>query len=89
MTEKAVPKSVEPNEHHKDVLGRDLLPGQVVAFCERNSLRVGKIERLTGKMTRVQPFSKRAWGNGYLKYGRDMVVLEGEDVLMYVLKSGL
>lgn len=82
-------KSVEANEHHVDLLGRPLHPGQVVAFCERNTMRVGKIERLTGKMTRVKPYKGQVWGDGYLKYGRDMVILEGEDVMMYVLKSGL
>lgn len=89
LTERKKIESVEANEHHFDILGRQLRPGQVVAFCERNSLRIGKIERLTGKMTRIKPYKGQMWGDGYLKYGRDMVVLEGEDVLMYVLKSGL
>lgn len=89
MSENKVPKSVEPNDNHKDILGRDLRPGQVIAFSQRNMLKVGRVERLTDKMARIQPFTKRAWGNGYLKYGSDMVILEGEDVLMYVLKSGL
>jgi len=89
MSEKAIPKSVEPNENHKDILGRDLRPGQVIAFSQRNMLHVGKVERLTEKMARIQPFHKQRWGNGYLKYCSDMVILEGEDVLMYVLKSGL
>jgi len=82
-------KSVEANEHHYDLLGREMAPGHIVAYCERNRMIIGRIERLTGKMIRVKPITDRSRFDGYLKYPSDTVILHGEDVMMHVLKTGL
>jgi hypothetical protein len=74
---------------HKDKLGRVLKVGDCVAYPESNRLEIGTIKKVTPKMTMVAELgSKIKWynGNGHRKYPGDLVLLEGPEVTMYLLR---
>jgi hypothetical protein len=74
---------------HKDKLGRVLKVGDCVAYPESNRLEIGTIKRITPKMTMVAELGKTpSWysRNGHRKYPSDMVLLEGPEVTMYLLR---
>lgn len=78
---------------HLDILGRELRVGMPVAVSAGNiGLKICTITALTPKMVRVEPVKKVTNWQGktksYLEYGNQMVIVGGEDVLMYVLKHG-
>jgi hypothetical protein len=78
---------------HVDILGRELKVGMPVAVSTRsNGLSICTVKLLTPKMVRVEPVQKTKTWNGkdvsYLIYASDVVIIGGEDVLMYVLKHG-
>jgi hypothetical protein len=77
---------------HKDKLGRLLKVGDCVAYPESNRLEIGTIKKVTPKMTMVAELgSKPSWYNksGHRKYSNDLVLLEGPEVTMYLLKMNL
>lgn len=74
---------------HKDKLGRLLKVGDCVAYPESNSLVIGTIKKVTPKMTMVSELGKKpTWYDktGHRKYPSDLVLLEGPEVTMYLLK---
>lgn len=78
---------------HVDILGRELRVGMPVAVSASTSgLKICTVKALTPKMVRVEPVKKvtnwRGKTKTYLEYGNQMVIVGGEDVLMYVLKHG-
>lgn len=85
--------SEELNPNHMDILGRELKVGMPVAVsASTTGLKICTIKALTPKMVRVEPVQKITNWMGknktYLEYGNQMVIIGGEDVLMYVLKHG-
>ena len=79
-----VPKSLP---EHKDKLGRILKIGDCVAYPDRNSLEVGTIKKLNNIMVKVSRLGKNSYrSDGQNKYPADVVLLDGPDVMMYVLK---
>jgi len=69
---------------HKDKLGRPLKVGDCVAYPDSNTLEVGIIKKINPKMIGVvKPKSK--WQRN--KYPQDMVLLDGPEVSMYLLKE--
>lgn len=83
----------EENNPHLDILGRELKVGMPVAVSAGvTGLKICTVTSLTPKMVRVEPVKKQIRFNGkpktYLEYGHQMVIIGGEDVLMYVLKHG-
>lgn len=78
---------------HLDILGRELKVGMPVAVsASTTGLKICTVTALTPKMVRVEPVKKATNWRGktktYLEYGNQMVIVGGEDVLMYVLKHG-
>lgn len=78
---------------HVDILGRELRVGMPVAVSAGTTgLKICTIKALTPKMVRVEPVQKTTDWRGktktYLEYGNQMVIVGGEDVLMYVLQHG-
>lgn len=72
---------------HLDLLGNPIVVGACVVFSYHNSLRVGIVLKLTPKMVQL----KRVGANRdvkYMKYPTDLVVLNSQDVTMYLLKAG-
>jgi hypothetical protein len=80
---------------HRDKLGRLLKVGDCVAYPDSNSLQIGMIKRVTDKMAMVAELgidknTSPSWynRNGRRKYPADLVLLEGPDVIVYMLKHG-
>jgi hypothetical protein len=83
----------EEHNPHVDILGRELKVGMPVAVNAGTvGLKICTVKSLTPKMVRVEPVKKQTNWRGkdktYLEYGSQMVIIGGEDVLMYVLKHG-
>ena len=80
-------KSKKSPVEHLDRLGRELKLGDCVAFPYRNSLEIGTIKKLNPKMVSVVPVGARYPLSGYNKYPSDLVLLDGPEVTMYLLKK--
>ena len=75
---------------HKDKLGRLLRVGDCVAYPESNRLEIGTIKKVTPKMTMVAELGRRYFNDtGNRKYPNDLVLLEGPEVTMYLLKMNV
>jgi hypothetical protein len=72
---------------HKDKLGRTLKLGDCVAYPDFNTLEVGIIKKINPKMLRIVKATTKYRHNGTNKYPEDVVLLEGSDVTMYILKN--
>lgn len=73
---------------HLDLLGNPISVGNCVAFPYSNSLRIGIITKLNPKMVQVKRVGSKRPGIRYNKYPTYMVVLNSQDVTMYLLKAG-
>ena len=73
---------------HKDKLGRLLKVGDCVAYPDRNTLVIGTIKKVTPKMTMVAELGRPRWGDSR-KYPSDLVLLEGPEVTLYLLRINL
>lgn len=72
---------------HKDKLGRIIKVGDAVCYPYRNSLEFGTVKKLNAKMIKVWEVGKQSiWYNGSNKYPNDVVIVEGPEVTMYLLK---
>jgi hypothetical protein len=78
-----MPKEVP---EHRDLLGRLLNVGDCVAYPSSNSLVVGIVKKLNPKMVGVSQLGKNRWGDSN-KYSNDLVILDGPDVTMYLIKN--
>ena len=72
---------------HKDKLGRIIKVGDAVCYPYRNSLEFGTVKKLNAKMIRVREVGEQSiWYNGSNKYPNDVVIVEGPEVTLYLLK---
>jgi hypothetical protein len=72
---------------HKDKLGRVLKLGDAVCYPYHNGLELGTVKKLNPKMVKVwEVGSHGKWYTGTNKYPNDLVVVEGPEVTMYLLK---
>jgi hypothetical protein len=68
---------------HKDILGKPLEPGDVVAMAYSNSLAIAIVDKLNPKMIRVKrPTS--TWTQN--KYPYDLIKIDGPEAMLYLLK---
>lgn len=68
---------------HKDILGREIGVGDVVAMASHNSLAVAIVEKLNPKMVKVKrPGS--SWTQN--KYPQDLIKIDGPEAMVYLLK---
>jgi|Wag4MinimDraft_6_1082665.scaffolds.fasta_scaffold280330_1 hypothetical protein len=72
---------------HRDVLGNLINMGDCVAMPAGNSLRIGIVTKLNPKMVQVKRVGTKYESKGN-KYPMDLVVLNSQDVTMYLLKAG-
>lgn len=75
---------------HLDKLGREIVLGDCVAVAHHNGLEVAKVVKINPKMVKVELLNvtKRTWYTGeYNKYSNQMVVIDSQDVTMYLLKG--
>ena len=68
---------------HKDILGKPLVPGDVVAMAYSNSLAVAIIDKLHPKMVKVKR-PNSTWTQN--KYPRDLIKIDGPEAMLYLLK---
>ena len=77
-------------ESHNDLLGREVVEGDAVAFTHQNSMMVGKVTKITPKQVRVIPLMSQSGYRssiGYLKYTKQCVLIGGPDLTMWILKQ--
>ncbi len=79
--EKAVPE-------HVDKLGRPLELNHYVAYPSHNSLEIGVVTKLNPKMVKVKRVGNERWRSEYNKYPQDLVVLDSDEMVFYILKNG-
>lgn len=71
---------------HKDLLGNPILETSKLAVSHRNCLYICSIIKITDKMMRVKPLKTTYRSSGFLVYPTQTVVVDGPDVLAYMLK---
>lgn len=74
---------------HKDLLGNPIIKTSKLAVSHRNCLKICSIVKITNKMLRVRPLGARFYSpdDGYLVYPTQTVVVDGPDVMAYVLRG--
>jgi hypothetical protein len=75
---------------HYDKLGRDINLNDCVAVAHHNGMEIAKVVKINPKMVKVEILNtqKRQWYSGeYNKYGSQMVVIDSQDVTMFLLKG--
>jgi hypothetical protein len=71
---------------HKDKLGRIIKVGDCVAYPGGNTLLIGTVKKLNPKMIGVARLGGYKWDGPGNKYPDQVVVLDGPEVTMYLLK---
>ena len=69
---------------HRDILGRVIEVGNMVAYPDSNMLKIGKVDKLNAKMIRIT--TGKEWRTTVLKYSKDTVKVDGPDLTMFLLK---
>ena len=79
----------KPVPEHKDKLGRVLKLGDCVVYPSHNSLVVGTVKKINNKMIKVFRVGAQEtrWYSGSNKYPQDIVIVEGPEVTMYLLRE--
>jgi hypothetical protein len=71
---------------HKDKLGKTIKVGDCVAYPGGNTLLIGTVKKLNPKMIGVTRLGGYKWDGPNNKYPDQVIVLEGPEVTMYLLK---
>ena len=71
---------------HKDKLGKPIKVGDCVAYPGGNTLLIGTVKKLNPKMIGVTRLGGYKWDGPNNKYPDQVIVLEGPEVTMYLLK---
>jgi hypothetical protein len=71
---------------HRDKLDRLIKVGDCVAYPVSNTLIIGIVKKLNPKMVGVERLGKSGWGPSN-KYPNDLVLLDGPEVTMYLIKN--
>lgn len=77
---------------HYDILGKEIKVGNAVAYPDGTHLAIGTVIKLNKIMVKVKEVvpapPKYSWQRvGSNKYPNDIVVLEGAEVTMYILRN--
>lgn len=68
---------------HKDILGRVIEVGDLVAMASHNSLAVAIVEKINPKMIKVKR-PNSAWTQN--KYPQDLIKIDGPEATLYLLR---
>jgi len=73
---------------HRDRLGKLIKIGDFIAAADNNRLSVGIVNKLNPKMVQYKTVSKEKYWHGRRvnKYPDDVVIIEGPNVSVYLLK---
>lgn len=77
---------------HRDLVGRKILVGDIVAFAQGGEQYVGKITKLTPKRVKINRITQYApnvyWRQeSYQRSPDDVVIIEGVYVTAYIMKN--
>lgn len=71
---------------HTDLFDNQIKEGSVViTSIWQHNLEVCVVKNLTPKMVRVKPLTTKT--ATYLRYPKDLLIIEGEDVTSYILRN--
>jgi hypothetical protein len=71
-----------------DLLGRELKPGQFVAFCQSNTLYVGRIKKVAKVMVRVERLKTiRYMSEEVNKYPEDCCIISEKEMTWWLIKN--
>jgi len=68
---------------HKDILGRLIEVGDVVAMANHNSMAIAIVDKLNPKMIKVKR-PNSTWAQN--KYPQDLIKIDGPEAMVYLLK---
>lgn len=75
---------------HKDILGNIITESSKLAVAHKGMLKICSIVKLSPKMMRVKPIANQYYrGEGYLVFPSQTVVVDGPDVMAYILRGGV
>ena len=80
---------MKPAIVHHDKLGREIEVGACVAVAHHNALAVATVVKINPKTVKIKIANTAtySWYSGHHnKYGDQMVVVDGPEVTMYLLK---
>lgn len=80
-------KKVITELEHLDKLGTKITEGCYVAYPGNNILHIGRVMKLSPKQIRVGRIS-RLDTKGHLLYSTNTIILDGPEILAYLLKGG-
>lgn len=69
---------------HNDMLGTEILTGQYAASFDSNSLELFVVDKINPKMITLR---RRNRDRTVLRYPRDLIILENEQVMLKLLKE--
>lgn len=71
-----------------DLLGRELKPGQFIAFCQSNTLFVGRVKKVAKLMIRVERLkTHRYMSEEVNKYPEDCCILSEKEMTWWLIKN--
>jgi hypothetical protein len=71
----------------KDILDQELAVDDFVAFPDSNTLKFGKITKLTPKMVRIVPLVKTTWRGSFIKRPTDVMKMNPNVMMVYILSN--
>jgi hypothetical protein len=71
---------------HKDILGRAITSGMLVAFAYKNCLHLGKVGKISNVMIRVHGLSYKC-KDGRLVYPEQVTILDSDHATLYLLSN--
>ena len=69
---------------HKDILGNDIVEGDVIAYPLHNRLKIGTVHKCTPKMVTVIPAGKQYWDK---KYPHEIIKINDSKVSLFFIKN--
>lgn len=71
-----------------DLLGRELIPGQFVTFCQSNRLFIGRIKKVGKKMLKVQRLKTIKYLSDEVnKYPEDCFIIDEKLMTWWLIKN--
>ena len=69
---------------HYDKFKRLIKVGDCIAFANHNTIECGIVKKLTAKMVRFSLIGRTSL---HFRYPNDMIVIDGPEITMYILKQ--
>ena len=76
--------AINERTEHKDILGRVISVGDVVAMASHNNLTIAIVDKLNPKMIKVKQVNS-TWSQN--KYPQDLIIIPGPEAMVYLLRN--